>query len=319
MRFFIMVFKSGSKVYVKDNGTYDIKLKGISNFLFMLNLNKLLAQVPLGSTVRVDMSKSRLVDLTVMENVIEFKRVQENEGGNVTIIGLENHVSSTSHNRALKIISGPPAIKITPRQIRLQKIANENGWLLQKEVDWNTSYLREFQFFESRPIESKTNSLKGTDSVSNVNWEIADIIFDEGALLSLEAYHTTVQVIRLPVKIPKFTIEKEGLFDKMFDRVRAFAGYRDIDFTLHTNFSRKFLVMGEDEQAIRDFFNEDIINFLQKSNIHHIESNGEALMIFNHLHTARTDEIKNMIAFSHDLLRYMKLDIDKGRKLDKNS
>ena len=228
--------------------------------------------------------------------------------GDVKLIGLENHVASTSHNRALKIITGRVKKRITQRQIRLQKMAIQNGWSFEREVDWNTSYLRNFHFFDSRPIEMKNNSLQGLDAENNAHWEIADIVFDEGALLALEVYQTTVQIVKLPSTIPTFIIDKEGLFDKIFDRVKVFAGAnRDIDFKKYSDFSNKFQLSGEDEDAIRAFFTEDLIRFLEENEIHHIESNGEALMIFKYLHIARTDEVQNMLSFGLNLLRHMNL------------
>ncbi len=305
--FFKKIYKSGSKVYHLENGTYDVKLKGITNFLYALKLDKLLEEIPIGSTVSIDMSQSRLVDLSIMENLIEYKRIQDNKGGNVKLIGLDNHVASTSHNRALKIITGRVKKRITQRQIRLQKLAITNHWSFEREVDWNTSYLRNFRFFDSRPIEMKSNSLQGIDKENNAQWEIADIVFDEGALLALEVYQTTVQVVRLPSPIPQFVIDKEGLFDKVFDRVKVFSGskQRDINFAKYSGFSGKFQLSGEDEDAIRAFFTDGLISFLEENEIHHIESNGEALMIFKYLHIARTDEVKNMLTFSHNLLGHM--------------
>jgi MFS superfamily sulfate permease-like transporter len=306
--FFKNTFKSGSRVLLRDNGTYDIKLKGIANFLSTLKLNKLFTQIPMASTVTIDLSQSRLVDLTVMENIIEFKRVQDNQGGDVKIIGLHKHVSSGSHNRALKIIPGPVKKRVTTRQIDLQKIARKNGWEFRREVDWNISYLNNFNFFNSRPILEKTNAIQGTDLDNSVRWEISDITFDEGALLSSDVYHTTVHVIHLPIKIPRFTLEKEGLFDRIFKQVREFTGYRDITFAKHPKFSRKFLLLGKDEAAIRELFTDELIAFLDINDIHHIESNGTALMVFNYLHLARTNEVKKMLVFSHELLQHMNLE-----------
>lgn len=308
VRFFKMIYKSGSKVYLLENGSYDVKLKGISNFLYALQLDKLLKDIPKGSVVQIDLSQTRLVDLSIMENLIDFKRIHDNDGGSVKLVGLENHVASTSHNRSLKIVTGRVKKRITQRQIRLQKMAINNGWSFEREVDWNTSYLRNFHFFDSRPIEMKTNSLKGLDTKNNADWEISDIIFDEGALLALEVYQTTVQVIKLPSKIPPFIIDKEGLFDKIFDRVKVFAGANpDIDFKKHAGFSNKFQLSGENEAEIRAFFTDDLISFLEENEIHHIESNGEALMIFKYIHIARTDEVKNMLTFATNLLSHMKL------------
>ena len=304
--FFKMIYRSGSKVDRLENGSYDVKLKGISNFLYALQLEKLLQNIPIGSVVRIDMSQTRLVDLSIMENVIDFKRIQDNNGGDVKLIGLDNHVASTSHNRALKIVTGQVRKQMTKRQIRLQEMANSNGWSFERDVDWNTSYLRNFRFFDSRPIEMKSNSLQGHDPENNAHWEIADIVFDEGALLALEIYQTTVQVVRLPSPIPRFIIDKEGLFNKIFNRVRAFSESNlNIKIMKHTGFSGKFQLSGEDEEAIRTFFTDDLIQFLEKNEIHHIESNGDALMIFTYLHIARTDEVPSMLSFSSNLLRHM--------------
>lgn len=306
--FFKKIYKSGSKVYRLENGSYDVKLKGITNFLYALKLDTLLEEIPMGSNINIDMAQTRLVDLTIMENLIDFKRIHENHGGTVRLAGLDNHVASTSHNRALKIITGRAKKRINKRQIRLQKMAIANHWSFEREVDWNTSYFRNFGFFDSRPIEMKSNSLKGQDIDNNAQWEIADIVFDEGALLALEVYQTTVQVVRLPSQIPKFIIDKEGLFDKVFDKVKVFSGKsRDIDFVKYAGFSGKFQLRGEDEDAIRAFFNHELIEFLEENEIHHIESNGEALMIFKYLHIARTDEVQNMLTFSRNLLGHMNL------------
>ena len=304
--FFKMIYKSGSKLIQLDNGSYEIKIKGIANFLYALQLDKLLEAVPRRSTIQIDMSQTRLVDLSIMENLIEFKRIYDNEGGAVKLSGLENHVASSNHNRALKIVTGLVKKRITKRQIQLQKMALTNGWSFEREVDWNTSYLRNFHFFDSRPIEMKSNSLQGKDLDNNIHWEIADIVFDEGALLALEIYQTTVQVIRLPTSIPKFIVDKEGLFDKVFNRVKVFSGSnRDINFKKHKGFSGKFLLSGENEDEIREFFTEDLTQFLEDNEIHHIESNGEALMIFKYLHIAKTDEVQNMLTFGLNLLKHM--------------
>jgi MFS superfamily sulfate permease-like transporter len=309
--FFDMVYKSGTKVFKREDGSYDVKLKGIANFLSVLRLNKLLNTIPDSSVVKLDMSNTKLVDLSMMENVIEYKRVQDSHGGNVTITGLDHHWSSSSHNRAMKVIVGPRKRRITKRQIRLQKLSNEMGWSFEREVDWNTSYLRNFRFFESRPIERKTNAIRGKDSRHNVDWEIADIVFDEGAMLSLEVFHTTVLVVRLNQNIPRFSLEKEGLFDKIFDRVKAYSGFRYRDYKLYPKISKKFLLMGEDAKTIKTFFNRNLVKFLEKHEMHHIESNGEALIIFRYLHIAPADEVQNQLEFSAELLDHMNLNNNK--------
>ncbi|HBK70920.1 MAG TPA: hypothetical protein DDZ39_04560, partial [Flavobacteriaceae bacterium] len=58
---------------------------------------------------------------------------------------------------------------------------------------------------------------------------------------------------------------------------------------------------------LRAFFTDELIAILKQNAIHHIESNGEALMIFKYIHIARTDEVQNMLNFSHNLLKHMNL------------
>lgn len=308
--FFKMIFKSGSKVSENEDGSYNVKIRGIANFLSVLSINKLLDTVPSGKTVGIDLSKTRLVDLSLMENLIDYKRIQDRQGGSVTITGLDHHWASSSHNRALKIIIGPRKKPITRRQVKLKKLSLSKGWTFENEVDWDTSYLHNFSFFESRPIEVKTNVLRGTDSKHKLNWEIADITFDEGAMLSLEVFRATIQVIQLNKKIPKFSVEREGLFDKIFDRVKAFSGYTEHNLKLYPKFSKKFLLLGEDDIAMKQFFNNDLVKFLEKSDIQHIESNGEALMVFKYLHIAPAEEIQNMLDFSVNLMDHMNLKND---------
>jgi hypothetical protein len=131
---------------------------------------------------------------------------------------------------------------------------------------------------------------------------ISDITFDEGALMATEVYNTTAEIVYLPFSIPRFVLEKEGWFEKVFDRVLEMSGQRDIDFQLFTRFSRRFLLKGEDETAIRAFFTPELIRFLEKREIYHIESNGEALLIFKYLRPAKVEEVTKMLAYSKELV-----------------
>ena len=65
--------------------------------------------------------------------------------------------------------------------------------------------------------------------------------------------------------------------------------------------------MGEDPKQLKPYFNKKLIQFLEQHPIEHIESNGEALMIFNYLHIAPADEVQNMLDFSVELVDHMNL------------
>ena len=300
-QFFKMVYKSRTKLVKLKDGSFDLKIRGIANFLGILKVDNLITQIPSGANVNIDLSETRLVGITYMDYLVEFLKSQRDSGGRVFITGLDSHVSSTTYNRALKISLNNSSKKLSQRQKRLRNLATEKEYQYSSQVDWNTLYLKKFHFFEIRPIESKYNCLKGTYEDLGVSWEIADVTFNEGKAFTAETFNTTLMVLKLDKKLPIFTMEKEGVLGKIFDRVMAFTGYKDIDFEMYPDFSKKFLLMGENESEIRSFFTEKIIHFFENHQIYHLESNGESIVIFDKIKLARTDETIAFIKYGREL------------------
>jgi MFS superfamily sulfate permease-like transporter len=305
-QFFKMVYKSRTKLIQRPDGSFDLKIRGIANFLGILKIDKLVAQIPSGADVNIDLSETRLVGITYMDFLVEFLKTQRATGGNAFITGLDGHVSSSTYNRALKISLTGSAAKLSHRQKRLRNLASERDYEFKSQVDWNTTYLKKFHFFEIRPIERKYNCLKGNFESLDVSWEIADITFNEGGAFTAETFNTTLMVLQLNKKIPIFTMEKEGVLEKIFDRVMTYTGYKDIDFEMYPDFSKKFLIMGNKESEIRSFFTDDVIRFFEDHQIYHIESNGEALFIFDKIKLARTDETIAIIDYAKELASLLK-------------
>ena len=304
-QFFKMVYNSGSDLSQIAEDRYELKIKGIANFLSIPRIDKLIKKIPDGVEVRVDLTDTKLVGITFMDYIVDYLKIQKTLGGNVVLEGLGSHVSYSTYNRALKISLKNAAVKLSPRQNRLKNLANEKDYRFNHEVDWNTSYLKQFHFFEIRPIERKSNSLIGQFDDTGVSWQISDVTFNEGDAFSAETFNTTLIVLKLNKKIPVFTMEKEGLFEKIFDRVMALTGYKDIDFEMYPDFSRKFLITGKNESEIRSFFSKELVGFFEKNQIYHVESNGEALIIFDKIKLARTDETISLIDYSRRLVQLL--------------
>jgi len=308
-QFFKMIYRSGSKLVTNADGSYDLKIKGIANFLGILKADKLVGQIPTGADVNIDLSETKLVGITYMDYLVDYLKTQKDSGGKVIIKGLDSHVSSSTYNRALKISLNNPNVKLSPRQTRLQNLANERDYDYNNQVDWNTTYLKNFHFFEVRPIERKSNCLQGTFKDLEVSWEISDVTFNEGAAFTAETFYTTLMVLKLNKKIPLFTMEKEGVVEKILDRVMAFTGSKDIDFEMYPDFSKKFLITGKNESEIQSFFTPEIIRFFENHQIYHLESNGEALVIFDKIKLARTDETIAFIDYAEELATLLSQDI----------
>lgn len=271
--FFQMIFKSGTMLRYKKDGSYDMEFKGIANFLGMVKIDKLLSEIKPNTKVSIDLSEARLVDISVLEGLQDFVRRHESTGGEVIISGLENHVSSSKHKLALRILASAPS-QLTNRQTRLLDMANEHGWSYQNKSDIDIDLYETFYFFKSRPIEHKLNCIYSTDKDSK--WQISDLIFEEGAFIVQEEYKTTLALMEMPFEIPKFTIEKKGFLEKYI-----MPTHKDIDYLIYPNFSDDFIVKVENIEKMDKFLNDTLKNFLEQSEIHHLESNGKAILIFN--------------------------------------
>ena len=191
--------------------------------------------------------------------------------------------------------------KLSQRQERLRNLAQDKGYHYKSKIDWDTVYLKNFSFFELRPIERKYNSLNGIFEDLERSWEIVDITFNEGQAFTAETFDTTVMVLKSNKNLPVFSMEKEGVFENIFEKLRELKGNKDIDFEKYPDFSKKFLLMGDNEAEIQSFFTEDLIRFFEKNHVYHIESNGEALIVFDKIKLARTDETIAFINYGKEL------------------
>jgi len=299
--FFKLTFNSGTNLILKKDETYELRINGIANFLATLNIDNLLHEIPTGATVKIDLSKALMVDFSVMEHLDEFQRSHLENGGKVAIMGLEKHVASTNHRLALRILTSF-AHKLSPRQIWLQEIAKEHDYHYQKQPDEAPSYFKSFYFFKSRPIEEEYNCISDKDE--DTQWEIFDATFEEGAFMSVEEYQTTLGILKVENKIPRFTIEKKGFLD----RYLHLSEHKDIDYKVYHDFSSKYIVKVESKEEMKAFLSDELRQFFENSDISHLESNGEAILIFNNeLRLAKISEYLKIIKLIETLTEFFGL------------
>jgi MFS superfamily sulfate permease-like transporter len=299
--FIQMVFYYRLKLTQNKDGVYQLKVKGVANFLTMLRLIGVLNKIPKGSTLVVDLSKTRLIDLTYQEKLMDFRRTHRLTGGKVQIVGLDEHVASSKHKLALKSLIPPNYNKITPREQEIKIMASQNNWMYTREEQIDTSELSEFEFFKMRPIESKENVIGSSFGELDVKWEVSDITFDEGAMLSKEVFHTTAELLHLPDEIPSFVLEKEDIFDKLIERVFS---SNNIYLEHSPEFSNQFKLTASKKEAVQKFFDKKLVNFLLMQEVYRIESTGRMILIFKSLKQAKRSEIINIIDFSKKLCRH---------------
>ncbi len=61
------------------------------------------------------------------------------------------------------------------------------------------------------------------------------------------------------MRLPNFTLRPENLFHK----IGQVFGYQDIDFDSHPEFSKRYLLKGENESEVRSTFSADTLAFYE--------------------------------------------------------
>ena len=93
------IFSAPAEVSFTDDA-YLIEISDAAVFSNFLGIKRKLEALPAGFQVTIDLSRTQLVDYSVMENLEQFKREYEQNGGSVTLIGLESHESLSGHKAA---------------------------------------------------------------------------------------------------------------------------------------------------------------------------------------------------------------------------
>lgn len=88
--------------------------------------------------------------------------------------------------------------------------------------------------------------------------------------------HSIIIVQSIHLLLPLFTLAPENIFHK----IGGVFGYQDIDFSSHPKFSKQYLLRGEDEDAIRETFSDELLKFYEKNKTSNTEGNNDKFVFF---------------------------------------
>ena len=89
------------------------------------------------------------------------------------------------------------------------------------------------------------------------------------------------------LELPAFSLRPEGFFN----RIGAALGMQDIDFTEHPEFSQSFVLSGLDEAAVREFFDQKLLDLFAKDKKVCLQSTKGAFVFF-HKGRRKPEEIR---------------------------
>jgi MFS superfamily sulfate permease-like transporter len=298
------LFKADYDVTETDDA-YNIKVKGSATFSNYLGHKKLWQTLKPNKHVTFDFSEAKLVDHSFMDQLHHFEEDRHMLGSNISLTGMNKFNPLSSHPLAArKMMKEAPnkiEIRLNSRQIALRQFADANDY------DFNVQHVRvaakykDFPIQQGNKIRFEENVLSKYADIGKI--EVADMTLIQGARQSRSETHVTVvHISETDLPIPDFALEPESFGTKFSELV----GGKDIDFAEYPDFSRRYYLRGEPEKAVRNFFSESLVRFLEQHEEIHIECHKHRLLIYKKLDLLDPKEIELLEKLAEEFIQVIK-------------
>jgi hypothetical protein len=185
----------------------------------------------------------------------------------------------------------------------LGRLALEMRWTFSPGRDETlpSSLGQGFHLFSLGHSKRASNVMRG--STSRGRAIIFDYQYTIGRGKERRTSHRTVLCLGFEGKpIPRFALRPENVLHK----IGAAFGYRDIDFESFPEFSKRYLLRGEDEMAIRDFFNAGVISFFEREGRLCMEGGDGNILLYPARGQLKPENIRPFLTKGEELLGLLK-------------
>lgn len=291
----ILAEKNGDVTILKPYGAI-----GFSNYL---SLKKKIFENAASKKIVLDLSKVTFLDHTSIHHIHGIESDRLAEGKEFSIISDEHLSSVSAHPYAEKQANiKAPIHLISARSKDIQNLCMGKDDWEYFDTSLNTSKWEKFYVFNKIRVVSEKHIIKFM--ITDYPCTIADIELRSAATpgrgenIQMTCVHVGMNI----GIIPAFTLEKEQIFDKLVQRIV----WQDINFETHPEFSKRYLLKGEDKDAIRAYFNKSLLDYLENNLGYHIESNKKGLLFYVDKKQLTPEEIRNLITFVTGFLHLWK-------------
>lgn len=242
----------------------------------------------------IDFTNVNLIDHTFRTHLTDLIKEWDKEGKQLILANAEHLIPVSDHPLATQVKKDTiPVIeeKLTNHQQHLKKIASQNTWKFLPAKTISFDNFVGFNFGVNSKIVHAQNIVSG--KYEGVRLIYSEIIYDKTPDTVSADSQLSALLIKPSSQVPVFILEREGFFEKMTD----LAHRADIDFDAHPVFSDKFLLKGPDEKSIRSFFHPGIIRKVEQNPHFHMESNGEAILLYRFDKAADDNAIDELFRF----------------------
>jgi hypothetical protein len=184
----------------------------------------------------------------------------------------------------------------------LKLIATNLGFSFSKKSrDQIEQKHQNFQLFLKGSRGKVKNEMWGNRN--GIDISIFGYQYTNGIGQSSRNYQQTVLIMNCKkLKFPTFELKPENTFHKIG---RVFGG-QDIDFDAFPEFSKEYLLRGDNESDIRQLFTPIIINFFESNKNICIEAQNNTLIFYKPSKRLRPKEIEGFLAEGQRILQVFK-------------
>jgi hypothetical protein len=173
----------------------------------------------------------------------------------------------------------------------LQQVAGTLGWSFAPEAPMNMiPGLERFTLFSQGRSRQIKNFMYG--QAQGVKAAVFDYIYVTGSGKSQQTHYQMVVYLEpSSLMLPMFALRPETLFHRMLS---AF-GYQDIDFGQRPDFSKQYILRGQDELAIRQTFNDRVLAFFEGYPGTCMDAGGNQLFVYRAGYRFQPHEIEGYV------------------------
>lgn len=187
------------------------------------------------------------------------------------------------------------------RTRQLQQAAGPLGWSFLPDAAFNMiPGLDRFALFNQGHGKQIRNMMYG--EASGIKAAVFDYIYTTGSGKHQQTHYQSVVYLEPPnLVVPYFSLRPEGFMHKIF---QAF-GYQDIDFGQRPEFSRRYILRGQDEPAIRQAFNDGLLSFYENYPDTCTDAGGNQLFLFRGGYRFEPQEIQSYVGLGLSVLNLL--------------
>ncbi|HEV8589421.1 MAG TPA: hypothetical protein VGQ72_11145 [Pyrinomonadaceae bacterium] len=183
----------------------------------------------------------------------------------------------------------------------MQAIASQLAWNFAEVAPMNMiAGLDRFTLFTHGQSKQIKNFMYG--EANGVKAAVFDYVYVTGSGKNRQTHYQTVTYLEPGnLRVPYFSLRPEGFFTKLLTAL----GYQDIDFGQRPEFSKHYLLRGQDEPAIRQAFNDSLLAFFETYQGTCVDAGNNQLLVFRAGYRCAPQEVQNQLALALNILNLL--------------